>query len=185
GRLHAGERHDVEVLAEDVLEAALRQAPVERHLAALEAVDGNAGARLLALDATPGGLAGARADAAAEALAVVRRAFVVAQFVEFHRLSPRAALSALVVDAHEMLDGGDHAAHGLGVFERDLAVQLVQAEPDERAALHVGPADRAADLLDDDRLASLFGHGPTSAYSSAATAAPRRPSTLHASIPPR
>ena len=62
------ERHDVELLGEDVLEAALGQAPVERHLAALEAVDGDAGARLLALDAATGGLAGARADAAAEPL---------------------------------------------------------------------------------------------------------------------
>ena len=34
-----------------VVEAALRQAPMERHLAALEALDGDAGAGLLALDA--------------------------------------------------------------------------------------------------------------------------------------
>src|SRR5690606_4349665 len=73
-------------------EAALRQAPVERHLAALEAVDGDARARALALHAAAAGLAGARADAAADALARLGRAFVVTQFVEFHLVSPRPAL---------------------------------------------------------------------------------------------
>src|SRR4029453_1336676 len=48
-------------------EAALGDAAVKRHLAALEALDGDAGARLLALDAATGGLALARADAAADA----------------------------------------------------------------------------------------------------------------------
>ena len=71
-------------------EAALGQAAVERHLAALEAVDGDAGARLLALDAAAGGLALARADAAADALARLAGARVVGDFVELHRRSLRA-----------------------------------------------------------------------------------------------
>src|SRR3546814_17993566 len=49
---------DREVLAEDVVEAALRDAHVERHLAALEAVDRDAAARLLALLAAAGGQIG-------------------------------------------------------------------------------------------------------------------------------
>ena len=57
--------HLGEVLAERVVEAALWQAHVERHLAALEAVDRDAFAALLALLATPGGLALAGTDAAA------------------------------------------------------------------------------------------------------------------------
>src|SRR6476646_3995089 len=55
------------VEAVDVVEAALGHAHVERHLAALEAVDGHARARRLALAATPCGLALARADAAPDA----------------------------------------------------------------------------------------------------------------------
>src|SRR5690606_9694315 len=62
-----GDRHVV--LGGHVAEAALRQAAVERHLAALEAVDGDARARALALHAAAGGLAGAGADAAPYALA--------------------------------------------------------------------------------------------------------------------
>src|SRR5215472_14259123 len=54
----------------DIVEAALGHAHVERHLAALEAVDGHARARRLALAAAPGGLALARADTAPDAHAV-------------------------------------------------------------------------------------------------------------------
>ena len=43
----------VVLLGEDIVEAALRQTPMERHLAAFEALDGDAGASLLALDALP------------------------------------------------------------------------------------------------------------------------------------
>src|SRR5512133_2591760 len=46
-----------EVEPEDIVEAALRQAPMDRHLAALEALDAHAGARGLALAAATGGLA--------------------------------------------------------------------------------------------------------------------------------
>src|SRR5262245_56834294 len=67
--------------------------------------------------------------------------------------------SRLVDDADEVLHGRDHAAHGRTVFKRRLAMQLVEAEPDQRRALNAGTADRAADLLDDDRLGSLLCHG--------------------------
>src|SRR3546814_9631325 len=66
GALQAADVHHLEIAREDVVEAALRQAPVQRHLAALEALDGHAGARLLALVAVARGLALAGADAAAE-----------------------------------------------------------------------------------------------------------------------
>src|SRR5690606_13735281 len=87
-RLNTTQRDFVEVLREDVLEATLGQATVERHLAALEAVDGDARARALALDAAAAGLAGAGADAAADALARLGGAVGVTQFVEFHRIAP-------------------------------------------------------------------------------------------------
>src|SRR6476646_6814358 len=75
------------ILGEDVVEAALRQPHVERHLATLEAVDRHARARLGALLATPGGLAETRADATADANATLARALVILEFVEFHVLA--------------------------------------------------------------------------------------------------
>src|SRR5581483_10423547 len=87
--LQPAEIDDLVVLAEDlVVEAALRQPPVQRGLAALEAVERDAGARGLALAAAARGLALARADAAADALGAVMRALVVPDLVELHRLSP-------------------------------------------------------------------------------------------------
>src|SRR5262249_39535218 len=49
--LNLGEIELVEFLGEDVVEAALGQAPMKRHLAAFETFDGDAGAGLLALGA--------------------------------------------------------------------------------------------------------------------------------------
>src|SRR4029077_18322206 len=57
-----------------VLEAALRQAAVQRHLTALKPFDAHAGARGLALAAAAAGLALAGTDAAADALARLARA---------------------------------------------------------------------------------------------------------------
>src|SRR5215204_5793927 len=88
--LDAAERHFGVFVAEDIGEAALGQAPVQRHLAALEAIDGDAGARLLALDAAPGRLALAGADAAALALAVLQGARIVGKLVEFHWICPES-----------------------------------------------------------------------------------------------
>src|SRR5690606_13356583 len=75
-------------------------------------------------------------------------------------LSLLARRSGLVHDADEMLDAGDHAAHGRGVLERAAAMQLVETEADQRRALLGRAADRATDLLDRDGLSCrLLGHG--------------------------
>src|SRR5690606_37296191 len=66
-----------ELDAEDVVEAALRQPPMQRHLAALEAVDAHTGARGLTLAATAAGLALAGADTPADPHALLARACVV------------------------------------------------------------------------------------------------------------
>src|SRR3546814_17079727 len=60
--LHGAQVHDREILSEDIVEAALRQAHVERHLATIEAVDADARTRLRALLAATGGLALAGPD---------------------------------------------------------------------------------------------------------------------------
>src|SRR5262249_24948748 len=65
-------------------EAALGQAHVDWHLAAFEAVDGDAAARLLALDAPAGRLALARADAETDAHPLLAGARIVRDLVEFH-----------------------------------------------------------------------------------------------------
>src|SRR3546814_4799718 len=65
--LHGAQVHDREILSEDIVEAALRQAHVERHLATLEAVDADARTRLRALLAATGGLALAGTDTTAHA----------------------------------------------------------------------------------------------------------------------
>src|SRR5512147_3252859 len=74
------------VLGEDVVEAALRDAHVERHLAAFEPGDRHAGTRLGALLAAARGLALARADATADAHAALAGALIVTEIVEFHVL---------------------------------------------------------------------------------------------------
>jgi hypothetical protein len=66
------------------VEAALGQPTIDRELAAFKAVQRDAFAGFLALDALAGGLAFAGADAAAEPLGFQARAGIVAQFVEFH-----------------------------------------------------------------------------------------------------
>src|SRR5712671_1013980 len=70
---------------EDVVEAAFRQPPVQRHLAALETLDAHAGARGLALAAAASGLALARADATADAHPLFARAGIVGDIAELHR----------------------------------------------------------------------------------------------------
>src|ERR1700730_4606663 len=86
----------LEVLLEDlVVEAALRQPAMQRGLPALEAVQRDAAARGLALAAAPGGLALARAEAAADPLGPVMRARIVSDLVELHRLNAPAAATRL------------------------------------------------------------------------------------------
>src|SRR6201999_2335636 len=65
-------------------EAALGQAHVDRHLAAFEAIDGDAAARLLALDAPAARLALAGADALAQTDAHLAGAGPVSDLIEFH-----------------------------------------------------------------------------------------------------
>src|ERR1700722_11426506 len=87
--LQTAEVHHLVVLLEDlVVEAALWQPPVQRGLAALEAVDGDAAARGLALAAAAGRLALARADAAPDPLRAVMRTLVVSDLVELHCFLP-------------------------------------------------------------------------------------------------
>src|SRR5207244_1914391 len=83
--LNAAEIDFVELLGEwRVFEAALRQPAMERHLAALEPFDAHARAGGLALAAATGRLAGAGADAAAEAVTFLAGAWTVGEFVKFH-----------------------------------------------------------------------------------------------------
>src|SRR5690606_12748217 len=91
--LHHANVHFGKIAAEGVVETALRQAHVERHLAALEALDGHARTALLALLAAAAGLALARADAPAHADTAMTGASVVADVVEFH--CPALALADL------------------------------------------------------------------------------------------
>src|SRR5262249_54464918 len=74
-----------------VAKAALGQPAMQRHLAALEALDAHAGTRGLALAAAPAGLARAGADAAADAAALLARARAVGELVKLHRCSPFAS----------------------------------------------------------------------------------------------
>src|SRR6185295_6793717 len=73
-----------EDLAVALVEAALGQASMQRHLAALEPAEANAGASGLALAAAPAHLAHAGADAAADAQARFARSGIVFQLVEAH-----------------------------------------------------------------------------------------------------
>src|SRR5215217_7085551 len=87
--LETPEVHFDQLLGERVVEAALGHAHVQRHLAAFEAADGDARARLLALHTATGGLALARTRAAADAHAVLGGALLGREFVQFrHDASP-------------------------------------------------------------------------------------------------
>src|SRR4051794_28215280 len=88
GALHAAEVDLVEIARARRIEAALRQAPMQRHLAALEALDAHARTRRLALAAAARLLALAGADAAPDAHARLRRPVVVSDFVKLHGLNP-------------------------------------------------------------------------------------------------
>src|ERR1700744_5676250 len=84
----------------------------------------------------------------------------------------------LVDDADEMLNFCDHAANRRGVLQLGGAADLVELEADQRLALRVMAADRAAGLLDLDHLCGL-GHDNNSesaeracGYSATASASP-------------
>src|SRR5438128_7415484 len=77
-----------ELDAEDVVETALGQTAMQRHLAAFKALDADARTRGLALAAAARGLALAGTDAAADAHALLARAGVVGDIAELHRSLP-------------------------------------------------------------------------------------------------
>src|SRR6201989_1446584 len=99
-----------ELDAEDVVEAALRQTAMHRHLAAFETLDAHARTRGLALAAAAGLLALAGADATADPHALLARTGIVGDFAELHRPSPYENLG-LVDDADEMVNLVDHATN--------------------------------------------------------------------------
>src|SRR5262245_15575508 len=68
-----------------IAEAALWQAPMERHLAALKTLDPDACSGGLTLAAPAAGLAHSRADAAADPHALFTRTRLVRDLIEFHR----------------------------------------------------------------------------------------------------
>src|SRR5439155_24250510 len=144
-RLHLAEVHLVQPQRKlDVLEATLGQPPVQRHLAALEALDAHARARSLALAAASAGLADARADAAADAKALLDRAFARGDLVELH-----GPFSLFAFDhADDMANLVDHAAGHRCVGQIARAADLVQPEPDQGRALGVMAPLRAAGLFD-------------------------------------
>src|SRR6185312_1975843 len=137
-------------------EADLRQAPVQWHLAALEAgLDlAAAGARVLALVAAAGGLAQARADAAPDAHAITTRALCGFQCIEFHRS---------VLDANQVVHGLDQTAHLRAVLQFAHVVGLVQTERlDAQAmpALHAAQAADQAHLYRAGGICILLSHCP-------------------------
>src|SRR4029077_5676296 len=79
--------------AEHVVEAALGQTAMQRHLAAFKALDADARTRGLALAAAAGPLALAGADATADTHALFARAGVGGDIAELHRPSPVNYLS--------------------------------------------------------------------------------------------
>src|SRR6266481_2053080 len=105
-----------EIELEDVGEAALRQAPMQRHLAALETLDAHARTRGLALAAAAGLLALARTDATADAHALFARAGIVGDIAELHR-PVSLFLLLLADDADEMLNFCDHLANRRGILQ--------------------------------------------------------------------
>src|SRR5215471_12333651 len=83
-RLDAIEVHHIEFEREYVVEATLRQSPMQRHLASLEALDAHAGACSLALAPAAAGLALPGPDAAADAHAGLASPCVVGNLIELH-----------------------------------------------------------------------------------------------------
>src|SRR6185312_14379704 len=154
----------VERLGTPLVEAALRQPPMQRHLATFEAANRDARAGRLALAAAATRLAEARTDATADTHAKLAGAGIVFDAIEPHgpkllfhlrlatpiREAGRYTLFS-VADLHEMLNLFQHAPHGRSIFKRHLAAELVEAETDQRLSLPLGPPVRAPNLLHCDR----------------------------------
>src|SRR5437867_8852615 len=76
------------LLPEDVVEAALGQPAMQRHLPALETLDGDAGARGLTFSAPSASLALAGTDAAAHPDAVLSSPWIIGELIKFHDFLP-------------------------------------------------------------------------------------------------
>src|SRR5215472_7617268 len=142
---------------------------MERHLAALEALNSHTGPRSLALAAASAGLAHARADATADAHALLARTRLVGDLVEFHRSVllfrvVNCALFRVANHAYQVLHLADHAAGCRSIRQIARPADFVETEPDQRRTLIVVAPLRAAHLLDLDRLLGL-GHALNSSIS--------------------
>jgi hypothetical protein len=93
--LNHADVHLGEVLAKRIVEAALRDAHVKRHLTALKALDGDTGAAFLTLLAARCGFTLARANTAALADTWTAGALIVTKFVQFHNMHSLSLLFAL------------------------------------------------------------------------------------------
>src|SRR4051794_29487929 len=82
-----------------------------------------------------------------------------------------------------MMNLGDHAADRRRIRQLGHPADLVELQPDQRLALRVMPADRAADLLDLDRLGA--SHGLHSEMRRPVAARVRYSAVASASPPPR
>src|ERR1700730_16697808 len=89
-RLDAIEVHHVELEREYIVETALRQSPMQRHLSTLEALDAHAGACSLTLAAATASLALPGPDTAADAHAPLAGPRVVGNLIELHGAFPFA-----------------------------------------------------------------------------------------------
>src|SRR5690349_18855243 len=125
---------------------------MQRHLPALEAdLVEAAGARLLSLVAAAGGLAPARAATAADAVARATGALGGAELVQFHD-----SLVLSVLDADQVVDPVDHAAHRGRVGELAHLVQLLQAEAPHGVAVLLLAAGEAFHQLHLDLLHAVI-----------------------------
>ena len=97
--LQRAQVYDRVILGEDVVEAALRQTHVERHLATLEAVDRDARTCLRTLLAAPCGLALARADTTADAHPALAGTGIVIEFVKLGHCALAFAMFARIPTA--------------------------------------------------------------------------------------
>src|SRR5690349_6577251 len=139
------EVHDVVLGAEDVGEAALRHAPVQRHLAAFEAaLVLPARARLRALVTASRGLAVARTRTAADALAIELGALGGLEIVQTHDLFTHR-------DKVPHLE--NHSARLGRVLQRHRVIDLAQTHALDDLALDLLETDRALDERDRHSLA--------------------------------
>src|SRR6202043_1562212 len=99
------------------------------------------------------------------ALSAISLSFIVAFLYPWRMIATESGLPLcgimlpllLADDADEMLNLCDHAANRRRILQFGDPADLVELQPDQRRTLRVMAADRAAGLLDLDRLCGL-GH---------------------------